>query len=295
LYTKPLPDATSCSRTITGTLHFLCRMLCRKLVRARAQSSRRSSRQSFRQSFRQRGDHEEENEDEQEDEEEEGGGGAAATRGSTIAGKGITLRSMATDAESAFDLLWKEYRSAFNEFDDLTLARWMAQTLGQVEGKAWRFSHPLLTLYRLAAQAAHERQIWLKRLANPPPSYSDSPCCRAPLLPCLTRDVLETGLMCQHCGDIAVPFEDIPAVMQAELRKWADEYAPVHGVAHWDDQQRKKAGNYDRALESAAKQAETLLARAGNELAPKLLEFYPAVVWEDGDECLEVRPEDVVL
>jgi hypothetical protein len=26
-----------------------------------------------------------------------------------------------------------------------------------------------------------------------------------------------------------------------------------------------------------------------------LLEFYPAVVWEDQDECLEVRPEDVKL
>jgi hypothetical protein len=28
---------------------------------------------------------------------------------------------------------------------------------------------------------------------------------------------------------------------------------------------------------------------------PPLLEFYPAVIWEDQDECLEVRPEDVVL
>ena len=29
--------------------------------------------------------------------------------------------------------------------------------------------------------------------------------------------------------------------------------------------------------------------------APKLLEHYPAIVWEDQDECLEVRPEDVEL
>ena len=28
---------------------------------------------------------------------------------------------------------------------------------------------------------------------------------------------------------------------------------------------------------------------------PPLLEVYPAVIWEDQDECLEVRPEDVVL
>ena len=31
------------------------------------------------------------------------------------------------------------------------------------------------------------------------------------------------------------------------------------------------------------------------KLAIQLLEFYPAVVWEDQDECLEVRPEDVKL
>jgi hypothetical protein len=35
------------------------------------------------------------------------------------------------------------------------------------------------------------------------------------------------------------------------------------------------------------------LARAGRELAPQLLNFHPAIIWEDQDECLEVRPEDV--
>jgi hypothetical protein len=38
-----------------------------------------------------------------------------------------------------------------------------------------------------------------------------------------------------------------------------------------------------------------LLSRAGRELAPKLLNFYPAVIWEDQDECLEVRPEDAAV
>jgi hypothetical protein len=28
-------------------------------------------------------------------------------------------------------------------------------------------------------------------------------------------------------------------------------------------------------------------------LAPKLLNSYAAAIWEDQDECLEVRPEDV--
>jgi hypothetical protein len=66
-------------------------------------------------------------------------------------------------------------------------------------------------------------------------------------------------------------------------------------VAHWDDAQRKACGDYDGAFEEAAKTAEALLARAGDEVAPLLLDHYPAVVWEDQDECLEVRPEDVKL
>ncbi len=202
---------------------------------------------------------------------------------------------MTTNADSPLDLLWKEYSSVFRDFDDSTLARWLAQTLGQLEGRAWRLSHPLLGAYRLASQLAHERQIWLKRLANPPPNYCESHCCRAPMLPLLTRDVQDAGLICQHCSDTLVAFEEIPVELQGGLESWASQYSPVHGVAHWDDRQRKSAGDYDRAYEKAAAEAERLLARAGSELAPKLLEFYPAVVWEDQDECLEVRPEDVTI
>jgi len=202
---------------------------------------------------------------------------------------------MAPNPESPLDQLWKEYSQVFREFDDLTLARWLAQTLGQLEGKTWRLSHPLLGAYRLAAQLAHEKQIWFKRLATPPAAYPESPCCRAPLLPLLTRDVRDTGLICQHCNDTLVAFDEIPSAARSDLEAWATHYAPVHAVAHWDDRQRKGAGNYDRAYENAAKEAEGLLARAGSRLAPKLLEIYPAVVWEDQDECLEVRPEDVMI
>jgi hypothetical protein len=202
---------------------------------------------------------------------------------------------MDADADSPLDLLWKEYSLVFRDFDDLTLARWLAQTLGQLEGKAWRFSHPLLGAYRLAAQLAHERQIWLKRLVTLPAGYTESACCRAPMLPLLTRDVREAGLICQHCNGTLVVFEEIPGVLQGELEAWAAEYEPVHAVAHWDDRQRKSVGNYDRACESAAEQAERLLERAGRVLTARLLEFYPAVAWEDQDECLEVRPEDVLL
>ena len=90
-----------------------------------------------------------------------------------------------------------------------------------------------------------------------------------------------------------MPFDEIAGPLQGELEAWASEYSTVHAVAHWDDRRRKSARDYDRAYEKAASQAEQLLAQAGRTLAPKLLEFYPAVVWEDQDECLEVRPEDV--
>jgi hypothetical protein len=202
---------------------------------------------------------------------------------------------MPANADSPLDILWKEYGLVFRDFDDLTLARWMAQTLGQFVGKAWRLSHPLLGAYRLAAQLAHERQIWFKRLANAPPSYAESPCCRAPLLPLLTRDLHEAGLICQHCNETLVPFEDIPEPARGRLEGWAARYAPAHAVAHWDDAQRKTSGDYNGAFERAAKEAEELLRQAGGELANELLEFYPAVVWEDQDECLEIRPEDVTL
>ena len=200
---------------------------------------------------------------------------------------------MSSYSDSPLDKLWKEYGKVFRDFDDLSLARWLAQTLGQLEGRAWRLSHPLLGAYRLGAQMAHDRQIWHKRLATPPAAYRESECCRAPLLPLFTRDVVESGLICQHCGDTCVAFEDVPAELQQSIRAWAAEYAPLHAVAHWNDQERKRAGNYDGKFEDAAVQIEQLLGRAGGELVPNFLDHYPAVVWEDQDECLEVRPEDI--
>lgn len=202
---------------------------------------------------------------------------------------------MATNAESPLDLLWKEYGRAFLDFDDLSLARWLAQTLGQLEGKVWRLSHPLVGAYRLAAQLGHERQVWFKRLATAPAAYPESACCRAPMLPLLTRDLREAGLVCQHCNDTLVPMEDIALPLRVELQAWAAEYGTVHAVAHWGENDRSRAGKYEQAYETAARAAEGLLAQAGRVLAPKLLEYYPAVIWEDQDECLEVRPEDVQI
>jgi len=202
------------------------------------------------------------------------------------------LRVMA-DHHHPEDTLLQEYGLAFRDWDDLTLARWLAQTLGQLAGKSWRASHPLVGAYRLAAQLAHDRQIWFKRLASPPVAYVESPCCRAPQLPLLTRDVRDGGLVCMHCQATLIPFAEIPNEQRVALDQWAGEYHPIHQVAHWSEDRQKSVPNYDQAYENAAQNAERMLARAGSVLSPALLEVYPAVVWEDHDECLEVRPEDV--
>lgn len=202
---------------------------------------------------------------------------------------------MSDGPESPVEKLWHEYGRVFRNFDDLTLARWMAQTLGQLEGNVWRMSHPLVGAYRLAAQIGHDRQLWLKRLANVPRVYSEAECCRTPLLPLFTRDIVESGLLCLHCSGTAVAFTDLPGPLQTALRKWGDEYAEVHEVAHWNDRQRKGSGDYEAAVESAAARAEKLLVRVVRNHLPKFLELYPAIVWEDQDECLDVRPEDIEL
>lgn len=202
---------------------------------------------------------------------------------------------MAHEPENPLNALWAEHSQVFHDLDDLTLARWMAQTLGQFQGRGWRLSHPLVAAYRLAAHVGHDRQIWLKRMVTCPATYPQASCCRAPLVPILSRDVPEAGLVCLHCDSTAVPFDELPDDLRTLIRSWAEEYAPVHAVAHWDEEEQKRAGDFDRAFEEAATKAETLLAFAGHQLVPKLIEVYPAIVWEDQDECLEVRAEDVRL
>jgi hypothetical protein len=195
--------------------------------------------------------------------------------------------------DNPIEELWSEYGRALQGFDDLSLARWMAQTLGQLEGRVWRFSHPLMGVYRLAAQIAHDRQIWFQRLVTIPRAYLQAECCRAPLLPFLTRDVAETGLVCLHCNGTAVDLPDLPRGLRSRLKAWARKYEKIHDIAHWDDAKKASVPDYQQVFEDAAQQAELLLVMAANDLGPLLLEDHPAVVWEDQDECLDVRPEDI--
>ena len=90
-------------------------------------------------------------------------------------------------------------------------------------------------------------------------------------------------------------FEDIVPEAQNLLKKWAEEYAAVHAVAHWEESERSSAASYEEAYDNAGEEAERLLIYAGSRLVPILAEFYPAVIWEDQDDCLEVRPEDITF
>ena len=195
--------------------------------------------------------------------------------------------------ENPSDRLWVEYSQAFKTFDDLTLARWMSQTLGQLEGRAWRLSHPLVATYRLAASVGHEREIWHKRLVTIPSSYTEAPCCRSPLLVLFNSEILESGLRCHHCGGTAVPLEDIPAPLRRTIINWAAPYALNHEIAHWSDEDQPD--NYDEILDEAAEKAKDCLVDAGQILMPKLLNFLPTLTWEDQDYCLDVQPEDIDL
>lgn len=202
---------------------------------------------------------------------------------------------MSDEDTMQLERLWDEYGQFLNSWDDLTLSRWISQTLGQIEGHVWRASHPLVGVFRLAAVAAHRRGIPLRRHARIPDAYQVSECCGMPLLPLVTRDVLENGLICPFCDQRLLGLQDLSYGLGSSLGSWAEAYAKVHEIAHWSEEEKRQHGDYDRAFNQAAQQAEDLLAELATEILPPFLEEYPAVIWEDHDECLDIRTDDIVL
>ena len=113
------------------------------------------------------------------------------------------------------------------------------------------------------------------------------------MLPLFTRDVLNSGLVCPHCGGTAVEFGEIPKALRERTEEWAEDYANAHAVAHYDEKQMRAVSDYDELFEKAAGDAEKFLRTAATELLPQFLEYYPAILWEDHDECLDVEPGDI--
>ena len=191
------------------------------------------------------------------------------------------------------DPVWKEYGEVFRSLDDFTLARWMAQTLGQIRGRVMRVSHPLVVTYRLAADLARERNIWQMRLVDAPHGYYLSPCCSAPFLPRFHRDVIETGLLCEHCWETLVPLDCLPNSLETRSVEWCRLYHRVHAVAHWDSAKQQALDNYEKKRKEAVGRAISLMLKLKAQLLPRFVEHYPAILWDDQDECLGIEPDDI--
>ena len=200
---------------------------------------------------------------------------------------------MQQNPDDPLDQLWKEYGELFRDFDDLSLARWMSQTLGQIQGRIIRYSHPIVGAYRMAAMIANERHLWLKRLVSLPPLYREAGCCRAPMLPLFTRDLLESGIICEHCNGTLTYLDELPKPLEKLCREWAQAYDERHEIAHWSERKRANADDYEEICREAAVDCAALLQQARRTILPSLLEEYPTLLWEDQDECLHVRPEDI--
>jgi hypothetical protein len=56
----------------------------------------------------------------------------------------------------------------------------------------------------------------------------------------------------------------------------------------------RSSGNYEEVFEKAAGQAEEALRKAALEILPQFLEYFPTLLWEDQDDCLEVEPRDII-
>ena len=75
--------------------------------------------------------------------------------------------------------------------------------------------------------------------------------------------------------------------------EWAEDYSSIHGVAHWDETRRTITRITNKLLRMP-------LSKANNCSPTKVSNWrpaggvFPAVIWEDQDECLQVRPEDII-
>jgi hypothetical protein len=194
--------------------------------------------------------------------------------------------------ENPTERLWESYRVWLNDYDDMTLARMTAQTLGQLKGRVWRLSHPLIGLFRLAARTAHKRGLDIFRLAQLT-EYTSAPCCGGPLLPLITRDIVEHGVFCEYCGEIVMPLDDLPVPSNITLKTWAEAYQQSHSIAHWDEPKIRKHPDFEQLFQSSADACDRLLVELAKNLLPPLLDHFPAVVWQDHDECLDVWPDDL--
>ena len=203
-----------------------------------------------------------------------------------------TTSLLKLEKEGEFDL-WHEHMRALKSWDDLSLARWLNQTLGQLFERSWRASHPLVLAYRLGAAVAHQRDLWNRRILSIDAHYQPTDCCRAPSIPFVTFEACTHGIYCSCCGEVLLMIEELEASLASSFKHWSSHYEAVHSVAHWSEEERKRYGDYDEALDRASARAVPLLSRFGYQLVPRFLQTFPTVFWEDSDHCLDILPEEI--
>ncbi|MDD2708983.1 MAG: hypothetical protein PHV34_13435 [Verrucomicrobiae bacterium] len=189
--------------------------------------------------------------------------------------------------------LWQEHAKALRTWDDLSLMQWTNQVLCQLHERSWRASHPFVMSYRLALTVIQQRDLWSRRLVSMSSHYQPAECCGAPSIPLVSHDICKYGLYCSNCGTELAELAGFPPGIVKTFNAWGAAYETYHQVAHWPDDKRRKKDDYEAAMETAREKALPLLSQLGFSLAPRFLEFYPAVFWEDGDDCLDIIPEDL--
>lgn len=199
---------------------------------------------------------------------------------------------LSLESKGSFDL-WQEHARALRSWDDLLLARWLNQTLGQLVDRCWRASHPLVVAYRLGATVAHQRDLWNRKPIPMNSQFLSAACCGAPTIPFVSFEICTHGIYCSCCGDILATLEDVSKDLRNSIQHWGKVYETSHHVAHWNEEERRKHGDYDKMLDRACDEAVPLLARLGYELSPRLVGQWPVVIWEDADHCLDIIPEDI--
>jgi hypothetical protein len=86
---------------------------------------------------------------------------------------------------------------------------------------------------------------------------------------------------------------DIPKPLQRENRRMGRRLCECARHRPLRRKPDAHSGQLRRNVRKAATDAEKYLRTAALELLPQFLDYYPAILWEDQDECLEVEPKDI--
>ncbi len=200
---------------------------------------------------------------------------------------------MQEESDHRLDHLWEEHRKWLDDYDDLTLVRMRSQILSQMCGGVWRLSHPLVGMHRLVSRTLNKRGTHIQWIQSIPSGYTEAACCGAPLVPLITRDLVEGGIYCEACGQTALHLADLPPEVSFSFRRWAESYATVHDVAHMSEEEVATAKDYEADFQAAAEQAEDELMFLGTTILPHCVSAFSCIVWQDHDECLRIWPEDL--